>query len=66
MGLIGAISLLLILAYIVVCIVSMFTKKFVAYILVALCLLIYTLAILAFQPSEDKHDEKDHDHSKCI
>lgn len=66
MGLIGEIALVLIVAYLVVCIVSMVTKKIVAYILVAICLLIYTLAILAFQPSEDKHEEKDREHSKSI
>ena len=54
MVLIGEIALLLFVAYIVVCIVEIFTKKLVAYILVAFCLLVYAGVIMLFQQGQEK------------
>lgn len=54
MVVIGEIALVLFIAYIVVCIVEMVTKKLVAYILVAFCLLIYAGVIMLFQQGQEK------------
>lgn len=59
------IAVMLFFAYIVVCIVEMVTKKLVAYICVAISLLIYGLLILAFQPGEDQRDLQHHNHYRC-